>query len=349
MKAVRVFGYHEAPRLVDVPEPIIVDPYDVIVRIAGAGICRTDLHIIEGGLDAAFHPRLPHTLGHENAGWIQEVGPGVSHLVAGDPVVLHPAITCGFCDACRSGNDMHCPTWGFPGVDGLDGGYAEYMKTTARSVVKLAPGTDPASLAPQADAGLTAIHAVNQIIPFTCPGSTVVIVGVGGLGHLAIQLVHALTPARVVVVATRSERVEFAKRFGADEVVLVGQDGGLGGVLELTGGVGADAVIDLVGDGDVPATAVRMLRKGGAYVIVGYGGSLEIDLLYAINHDLKILGSQIGSYTELVALMELDHQGKVRIDSQRFPLDDVLDVLDEVRTGRVLGRAVLVPTHAPTA
>ena len=343
MRAARVFGYGEPIRLVEVPEPTIVDPTDVIVRIAGAGICRTDLHILQGGLDAAFHPALPHTLGHENAGWIEAVGPGVAHLVPGDPVILHPAITCGFCDACRAGDDMHCPTWRFPGVDGLDGGYAELMRTSARSVVRLAPGTDPASLAPHADAGLTDMHAVRQIVPFTYPGSTVVVIGVGGLGHLAIQLLHALTPARVVVVATRPERAEFARRFAADEVILTGSDGGLGAVLDLTNGVGADAVLDLVGEGDVPATAIRMLRKGGAYVIVGYGGSVEIELLHAINHDLKVLASQIGSYTELVELMELDRQGRIRIESERFPLDDVVDVLEAVRAGRVLGRAVLVP------
>ena len=346
MKAARVVGYQRAAQLVDVPMPTIVDPWDVIVRIAGAGICRTDLHILEGGLDAAFHPTLPHTLGHENAGWIEEVGPGISHLQRGDPVILHPAITCGFCHACRSGDDMHCPTWRFPGVDGLDGGYAEYMRTSARSVVKLAADTDPASLAPHADAGLTDMHAVKQILPFTRPGATVVVIGVGGLGHIAIQLVHALTPARVVAVATRPERAEFARRFGADEVVLVGDDGGVAAVLELTDGIGADAVLDLVGDGNVPGQALRMLRKGGAYVIVGYGGRIEFDLLDAINHDWKVLGSQIGSYNELVELMELDRQGRIVSEIQRFPLDDVVDVMEEVRLGRVMGRAVLVPRGA---
>jgi NAD+-dependent secondary alcohol dehydrogenase Adh1 len=343
MRAARVFGYDQPVRLVEVPDPAMVDPFDVIVRIAGAGICRTDLHILQGGLDAAFHPTLPHTLGHENAGWVEAVGPAVSHVVVGDPVILHPAVTCGFCAACRAGNDMHCPTWRFPGVDGMDGGFADLMLTTARSVVKLAAGTDPASLAPQADAGLTAYHAIRQLVPFTYPGSTVVVIGAGGLGHLAIQLLHALTPARVVVVATRPERVEFARSFGADEVVTVGTDGGVKAVTELTDGVGTEAVLDLVGEGDVPAQALRMLRKGGAYAVVGYGGGLQLELLDMINRDLKILGSQIGSHTELVELMELARQGKLRIESERFPLADVGDVLREVGAGRIMGRAVLVP------
>ena len=345
MRAAQVVAYQQPVKLVDVPEPKIVDPYDVIVRIAGAGVCRTDIHIMQGGLEAAFHPKLPYTLGHENAGWIEEVGGAVSHLKKGDPVVLHPAVTCGFCVACRSGNDMHCPTWKFPGVDGVDGGYADFMRTSARSVVKLASGTDPASLAPQGDAGLTDYHAVKQILPFTYPGSTVVVIGVGGLGHLAIQILHALTPARIVVVATRPERVAFAKSFGADEVVLTGSDGGVSAVLQQTDGVGADAVLDLVGERDVPANSLKMLRKGGADVIVGYGGEMTVNLLEAINHDYKILASQIGSYTELVELMELAHQGKVRIDSERFPLEDVNDVYQEINAGKILGRAVLIPSH----
>lgn len=344
MKAARVVGYHQELQLVQVPEPRITGPYDVIVRIAGAGICRTDLHILQGELAAAFHPTLPYTIGHENAGWITEVGSAVSHVAPGDPVIIHPAITCGFCSACRAGDDMHCPDWRFPGVDGVDGGYAELMKTTARSVVRLAAGTDPASLAPHADAGLTAYHAIKRLLPFTHPGSIVVIIGAGGLGHLAIQLLHAMSTATVVVLATRPERAEFARSFGADEVLMVGSDGGVGAVRDYTSGVGADAVLDLVGEGDVPSQAMRMLRKGGAYAIVGYGGRVELELLDMINRELTVLGNQIGSYTDLVELMELSRQGRVRIDSKRFPLDDVGDVLREVAAGHILGRAVLVPS-----
>jgi 2-desacetyl-2-hydroxyethyl bacteriochlorophyllide A dehydrogenase len=346
VKAVQVIGYHQPLRIVDVPEPRITHPNEVIVRIAGAGICRTDLHILEGNLAEAFHPTLPYTIGHENAGWIQEVGSSVHHLTPGDPVIVHPAITCGYCAACRAGDDMHCPNWRFPGVDGVDGGYSELLRTSARSIVRLAPGTDPASLAPHADAGLTAYHAIRRLAPFTAPGSTVIVIGAGGLGHLAIQLLHAMTMATVVVIATRPERAEFARSFGADEVFLGGDDGGMAAVLEYTSGVGADAVLDLVGEGDVPGNAMRMLRKGGAYSIVGYGGRVELELLDMINRELTVLGNQIGSYTDLVELMELSRQGKVRIESQRFPLGDVSEVFDMIRAGKILGRAVLVPDGA---
>jgi 2-desacetyl-2-hydroxyethyl bacteriochlorophyllide A dehydrogenase len=343
MKAVQVFGYHEPVRVVEVAEPAAREPLDVVVRIAGAGICRTDLHILEGQLDAAFRPQLPFTLGHENAGWVHEVGSAVTHVAPGDPVIVHPAVTCGFCVACRAGNDMHCPTWRFPGVDGWHGGYAELLRTSARSVVKLAPGTDPTSLAPHADAGLTAIHAVKRLAPFTDPASTVVVIGAGGVGHLAIQLLRIFTPARILVLDTDPEREEFARSFGADVTRIVAPDGGVSAVLEETDGAGADAVLDLVGEDGVPAQAMRMLRKGGVYSIVGYGGSVEIEHLDMINRELTILGNQIGSYTDLVDLMELAQQGRLEISTQRFALDDAADVLQEVAAGKVLGRAVLVP------
>ena len=143
MRAARLFEYNQPPRVVDVPEPVIDGPFDVIVRIAGAGVCRTDLHIMEAvWREALGDPKLPYTIGHENAGWIEAVGPAASHLEKGDPVILHPLRSCGFCRACRAGNDMHCVSASFPGLDGTDGGYAEYLKTSARAVVKLAPGTE---------------------------------------------------------------------------------------------------------------------------------------------------------------------------------------------------------------
>jgi NAD+-dependent secondary alcohol dehydrogenase Adh1 len=332
MKAAQVVEYHAPVRLVEVPEPVINDPLDVIVRVAGAGICRTDLHILDGQLAEAFKPTLPYTLGHENAGWVHEVGPAVVGLAPGDPVIVHPAITCGFCVACRSGADMHCASWRFPGVDGWPGGYAEYLRTGARSLVRLPDGTDPAALAPHADAGLTAIHAVKRLAPYTHPGGTVVVIGFGGLGHLAVQLLRIYTAARIVVLDTSPERVEWATRFGVDAAYESGAFVG-----------DADVVLDLVGEHDVPGQAMRMLRKGGVYSIVGYGGNVELNHLDMINRELTVLGNQIGSHRDLIDLMELVAAGRVTLEAATFPLDQVADVLTEVAAGRILGRAVLVP------
>ena len=161
MKAVQLMKYDVAPELVDVPEPDVAAPFDIIVRIGGAGVCRTDLHIIEGQWAEKSGVSLPYTLGHENAGWVSAVGSAVTNVAVGDPVILHPLVTCGLCRACRDGDDVHCENSAFPGIDS-DGGYAEYLKTSARSAIKLDAALEPAGVAALADAGLTAYHAVAR-------------------------------------------------------------------------------------------------------------------------------------------------------------------------------------------
>src|SRR3954452_18616130 len=218
MRAVQVSSFGKPVTVAEVAEPEITDPDDVIVRIAGAGICRTDLHVVQGELAEAFQQTLPLTLGHENSGWVHQVGAAVPHLAVGDPVIVHPAVTCGHCLACRSGVDMHCASWRFPGVDGWPGGYAELMRTSARSLVRLPAGTDPTPLAPHADAGLTAMHAVRRLVPYPDPASVFVTFGAGGVGQIAVQLLRLLTPATVVVVEIDPGRAESARRLGAHTV-----------------------------------------------------------------------------------------------------------------------------------
>ena len=142
MKAVRLHAYNQQPTVDEVPEPKATGPLDVVVRVGGAGVCRTDLHIILGQWDEAMSPDLPYTIGHENAGWVHEIGSAVTNVQVGDTVILHPTPTCGLCQACRAGNDMHCEQSTFPGLDS-DGGMAEYLLTSARACVKLDPATLP--------------------------------------------------------------------------------------------------------------------------------------------------------------------------------------------------------------
>lgn len=343
MKAVQVVGYNEPVRLADVPEPKIESPTDVIIRVGGAGVCRTDLHILEGiWREMLGDPPLPFVIGHENAGWVEEVGSEVTTVKRGDPVILHPQPSCGLCRACRAGNDMHCINGYFPGLDGHPGGYAQYMKTSIRAVVPLAPGTDPVPLAPYADAGITAYHAVKKIAPETYPGSTVAVIGIGGLGHFAVQLLKAMTTAKVVAVDMSDERLTFAQRLGADHGVLTGQDGGIAGVLNYTNG-GADVVMDFVAERGTPDKAMKMLRNGGTYSIIGYGGTVTPTTLEMIFHELKIVGNLVGTYSDLAELMELAHQGKVHIASAEYPLDSANDVLRDLDAGKIVGRAVLRP------
>src|SRR5438128_4661476 len=199
MKAVRLHHYEEQPKIDQVQEPKITGPLDVIVRIGGAGVCRTDLHIIEGQWAEKSGVALPYTLGHENAGWVEAVGSAVSNVAVGDAVILHPLVTCGLCRACRDGDDVHCTSSSFPGID-TDGGYAEYLKTTARSTIKLDDSLQPADVAALADAGLTAYHAVAKAARTLRPGDKALVIGAGGLGHIGVQVLRALSSAEMIVV-----------------------------------------------------------------------------------------------------------------------------------------------------
>lgn len=185
MRAVLVVGYHKDLQLEEAPEPTVTSALDVIVKIGAAGVCRTDLHILEGQWAEKSGVKLPYTIGHENAGWVHALGDAVTGLSVGDNVILHPLVTCGLCRACRAGDDVHCKDSSFPGIN-ADGGYAEYIKTGVRSVMKLDPRLEPADMAALADAGLTAYHAVAKAAKLLRPGNVVVMIGAGGLGHIDI-------------------------------------------------------------------------------------------------------------------------------------------------------------------
>src|ERR671914_1953296 len=237
MKAVRVHDYHTDPKIDDISEPQLQGPLDVIVKIGGAGVCRTDLHILEGQWADAMNPQLPYVIGHENAGWVHEVGEGVTNVAVGDTVILHPQPSCGLCAACRRGKDMQCENAFFPGLSNNDGGMAEYLRTTARACVKLDPSTNPADVAALADAGITAYHAVRKAVPLLHPGTTAVVQGAGGLGHIGIQCLRALTATRIVVVDRNADALKLAEQIGADETVLA--DGNhVESVRDVTGGAG---------------------------------------------------------------------------------------------------------------
>jgi NAD+-dependent secondary alcohol dehydrogenase Adh1 len=341
VKAVRLHEFHKPPVVDEVPEPAISGPLDVIVKIGGAGVCRTDLHIMEGQWDEAMHTPLPYILGHENAGWIHEIGPGVTNVAVGDTVILHPLVTCGLCDACRRGDDMHCSNSAFPGLS-RDGGMAEYLLTSARSCIKLDPATQPKDVAALADAGITAYHAVRKAIPLLYPGTSCVVIGAGGLGHIGIQCLAALTATRIIVVDQNPDALKLAEQLGADHTVVA--DGGqVAAVQDLTGGAGAHVVLDFVAEQGAETDGWNMTGEAGSYFVIGYGGTLTIPTLDIITTERNIIGNIVGTYSDLAELMVLAQAGKVTLHTRTYPLDAAPDAIADLDGGRVRGRAILVP------
>jgi NAD+-dependent secondary alcohol dehydrogenase Adh1 len=325
----------------DVADPKIKNPTDVIVRIGGAGVCRTDLHIVEGIWRSKVEVNLPHIMGHENAGWIEEVGPAVTHLKRGDPVICHPLITSGHCLACRRGNDMHAEDSEFPGIN-TNGGYAQYLRTGQRSIIKLPKTLAPKDVAPHTDAGLTAYRAAKKASRLLLPGEYAVVIGAGGLGHIGIQVLRALCAAQIIIVDRSDVALKLAQDCGADFAVKA--DGNqVEEVLRLTGGKGAEAVIDFVGEGDAVKQGLDMTRSGGSYYIVGYGGKIDIPTIDMIIGEKTIVGNLVGTYAELIELMALADQGKVTLATKEYRLEDANLALHDLHHGKIRGRAVLIP------
>jgi NAD+-dependent secondary alcohol dehydrogenase Adh1 len=350
VKAARLYEYNEhigsePLNLDEIEEPKIEGPLDVIVRIGGAGLCRTDLHIIEGQWAPLTGIELPYTLGHENSGWVQEVGSAVSHVEVGDAVILHPLMTCGLCRACRDGNDMHCENAAFPGID-TDGGFADLLKTNGRAVVKLPDGVEPQDVAAHADAGLTAYHAVKKAAPMLYPGTRAVVIGAGGLGHIGIQSLKAITAAEVIVVDRSEEALEVAGRLGADETVVA--DGShVDTVVEMTDGKGAEVVLDFVGEMGAEKDGWNMTGGGGSHFIIGYGGTVEVPTIDIISTERNVIGNLVGTYNDLAELMTLQAQGKVSLQTHTYSLDAVNDAVNDLNQGRIPGgRGILIPEGA---
>ncbi len=347
MKAAVLHGYDEAlagdtfVSYEDVPDPKIAAPTDVIVRVGGAGVCRTDLHIVEGVWRGLVEVEFPHIMGHENAGWVEEVGSGVASVKVGDPVIVHPLVTSGHCLACRRGEDMHAEESSFPGIN-ANGGYAEYLHTGERALIKLPESLAPKDVAPYTDAGLTAYRAAKKAAGHLVPGEYAVMIGAGGLGHIGIQSLAALSPAEIIVVDKSDLALGLAKESGAHHTVKA--DGNeTEAVLELTKGLGAEAVIDFVGEGGAIEKGLAMTRNAGCYYIVGYGGKIEIPAIEMIISEKTIVGNLVGTYAELVELMALADRGLVNLATKQYTLADANQALHDLHAGTIKGHAVLIP------
>jgi NAD+-dependent secondary alcohol dehydrogenase Adh1 len=272
---------------------------------------------------------------------VHALGSAVTNVAVGDTVILHPTPTCGLCRACRAGQDMHCTASSFPGLN-ADGGMAELLLTSARACVKLDPDTQPKDVAALADAGITAYHAVRKAIPLLYPGTTCVVIGAGGLGHIGIQCLNALTATDIVVVDRNPDALKLAGELGARHTVLA--DGTqVEAVLGLTDGAGADVVLDFVAEQGAENDGFAMTRPGGSYYVIGYGGTLVVPTLDIISTERNIVGNIVGTYNELAELMVLAQAGKVTLHTKTYPLDAAQDALRDLDAGHVRGRAILVP------
>lgn len=348
MKAAMLYDYDEKMdvelKLETVPDPTINAPNEVIVRVGAAGLCRTDLHIIEGVWRDVMDPEgalLPYIMGHENAGWVEAVGSGVTSVKPGDAVICHPLRTCGVCYGCRRGEDMYCENSMFPGLS-HNGGFADYLLTNERALIKLNENVVPVAVAPLADAGITAYRVAKRAAQKLNPGQYCVILGVGGLGHIALQSLHELCGARTIAIDFSESARKLASDLGATHTLEGNPETVVQEVQDLTGG-GAHAVIDFVGELGAEQLCWQMLRQGGTHYMVGYGGEVRIPTVHLIIQEVAIAGSLVGNYMELVELMELNAEGKVNLHAQEYSLDNINAAITDFKNRQIVGRGVIVP------
>lgn len=339
MKAALLAEYDRPLELIDRPVPEPQRPNEVLVKILGAGVCSTDLHAIEGLMEPAGLT-LPVVLGHENAGRVEATGDMVLTVQPGDEVLIYPPHSCGLCVPCRRAQDMHCERHQFVGLT-VDGGFADYLVVPERSLVKLPEGLDPVEMAPHADAGITAYHAVKKVAPLALPGGTAVVVGVGGVGHIAIQLLRELGSADVVAIDPQPGRQRLATELGADDAI--GSDGAPDAVREMTDGRGADIVLDFVGTDQTHADGMAMLAKQGTYSMVGFGGTLSVPSVAMVSQEQAAIANLVGSWIDLWEVVQLHSRGRITLKTETHPLEEINEVLGRLREGDITGRAVLMP------
>ncbi len=343
MQAVRFVGVGRPAEIDDIRKPS-PGPGEVLIKIGGAGVCHSDLHVMEE--DLGFKP--PFTLGHENAGWVSALGEGVIGFKEGDAVAVYGPWGCGRCHACQLSMENYCENWaqmpGFGGGLGLDGGMAEYMLVpSARLLVPL--GTlSPAKAAPLSDAALTPYHAIKRALPHLHAGSTVVVVGLGGLGHMALQLLRVLAPVRIVAADVDDKKLQQAKALGADDIVNNRDSGAaIERIQQITGPRGAGLVLDCIGVQPTVDLGAKLLGRNSVWTIVGLGGGR-----HDFRHGSTPYGTSMsipywGSRVELMEVIAMAREGRIHAETAEFPLTEAVDVYARLKAGQIMGRAVLVP------
>ncbi|TPW75700.1 NAD(P)-dependent alcohol dehydrogenase [Schumannella soli] len=341
MKALQYRTIGSRPELVEIEKPT-PGPSEILLRVTAAGACHSDEFIMGTSAEDYYFKPLPLTLGHEVAGVVEQIGDGVHDVEVGESVLVYGPWGCGRCYQCAQGQENNCEKgMRAPGIFS-DGGMAEYMIVDdARHLVPLGD-LDPVKNVSLTDAGLTPYRAVKSALPTLVPGTTAVVIGSGGLGHVAIQLLKALTQSTVVVLDVADDRLDFAREVGADHAFLSNPDA-IPAVKELTGGHGADVVFDFVGIQPTADLAAGMIRTAGHVVVVGVAkGAVPIGQTTV---PLDVTGRAInwGSRTELMEVVELAKRGAISIHVEEFGLENATEAYDRLHAGKVRGRAVIVP------
>ena len=346
MRAVRFVGVGKSAQVTEVEKPS-PGPGQVLIKIGGAGVCHSDLHVMEE--DLGFTP--PFTLGHENAGWVARLGDGVTGFKEGDAVAVYGAWGCGRCHSCQLSTENYCENWAsigtFGGGLGSDGGMADYMLVPAVRLLVPLGDLSPAKAAPLSDAALTPYHAIKRALPQLHADSTVVVMGVGGLGHMAIQLLRVLAPVRIVAADVDDRKLDQAKSLGADDIINNrNADQAAERILEITGPRGAGLVLDCVGVQPTVDLGARLLGRNSVWTIVGLGGGH-----HDFHHGSTPYGCSLsipywGSRVELMEVIAMARDGRIHAETTEFPLDQAIEVYDKLKGGQIKGRAVLVPDGA---
>ncbi|MFF0156725.1 NAD(P)-dependent alcohol dehydrogenase [Streptomyces sp. NPDC005263] len=348
-RAVRLIRWGGPPVLTEVPRPVPTGE-EVLVRVEAAGLCRSDLHVIDAP-PGALPYRVPFTLGHEVAGRVVERGGRAVGPAIGERVIVYGPWGCGQCARCASGAENYCDRR--PALDGeragtgvglgRDGGMADVLLVPSGRLLVPVGDLPAIQAAPLTDAGLTAYHAVNTVGRSLVDGGSVVVLGVGGLGHLAVQILRATTTAQVLAVDVRQQALALADECGAHFGTLLRSD--TAEVLRgRTGGSGADAVLDFVGSPSSLECAIAALRAGGELAVVGSGGGeVAVRKPGALPPGTRISLPFWGTLPELERVVALAREGTLRVEAEQFALSRATEVIDRLRSGAVRGRAVLVP------
>ncbi|MGB7924637.1 MAG: NAD(P)-dependent alcohol dehydrogenase [Pyrinomonadaceae bacterium] len=347
MLAYRLLQAQIQPEFQEVPEPH-AGPGQIVVKVAGSGLCHTDFTVLSRERSYWKDEPPPFTLGHEIAGWVEELGSGVKGFQRGEAVAVNPSwASCGRCHMCRSGEENFClyqKAIRAPGV-GYDGGHAPYVLVPESRFLVPIGDLDPIEAAPLTDAGLTTYTAIKAALPGIWPGSTAVVIGIGGLGLYAVQFLRLLTGARVVAVASKEARMKLAREYGADDVVLSGPEAA-DQIRELSDGIGASFVLDCVGVNETLATGVAALSWRGRLAMVGAGGgSIPFDF-FKMPPGAQLVTSLNGGGVALKEVVDMAALGRFKILVDRYPLSAAKQAYDDFEHGRLVGRAVLMPQAA---